>query len=410
MQEINDIEEIKLILLGESGVGKTSIIKRYLYDEFSLEKEPSTSMNYVEKYLVIDKKKVRLNIWDTIGQEKYRSLSKLFLNETNIVILVYSIVDAKSFEELKYWEKLFKEQLGEDIVLGVAGNKYDLYLNQEVTEEQGKEYSREKKGFFSQLSAKDNKIGIDDFIFELVNQYLIAKKNKINLDDFEIIESREKGLILDNKQIEELGYNSEGCCGTKAKLRRKKYEEILKTNKGCIESIFLGSKGVGKTSLIKRIDGKDFDKNEMPTQELTKYETQYTNATMQVTLNINDINIEDKTKKNIENIIKNSQIYFLVYDLNNTNSLKDIEFWIKVIQNCKKEKDKNDSIIVIIGNKKDLKNNKNQLNINEDNNEIDKVKNIANETDFIFYTTTAKDDKEIKDIISIAIEKYLNSP
>ena len=410
MKENNDIEEIKMILLGESGVGKTSIIKRYLYDKFSLEKTPSTSMNYVEKDIVIDKKKVRLNIWDTIGQEKYRSLSKLFLNETNIVILVYSIVDLKSFEELNYWEKLYKEQLGEDIILGVAGNKYDLYLSQEVTEEQGKEYAREKNGFFSQLSAKENKIGIDDFILKLVNQYLIAKKDKINIDDFEIIESREKGLILNNKQIEELGYNKEGCCGTKAKLRRKKYEEILKNNKGYIESIFLGSKGVGKTSLIKRINGKDFDENEMPTEELTKYETQYTNATMQVTLNINDINIEDKTKKNIENIIKNSQIYFLVYDLNNTNSLKDIEFWIKVIQNCKKEKDKNDSIIVIIGNKKDLKNNENQLNINEDNNEIDKGKNIANEIDAIFYTTTAKDNKEIKDIIAIAIEKYLNSP
>ena len=259
MKEINDIEEIKLILLGESGVGKTSIIKRYLYDEFSLEKEPSTSMNYVEKDIVIDKKKVRLNIWDTIGQEKYRSLSKLFLNETNIVILVYSIVDLKSFEELNYWEKLYKEQLGEDIILGVAGNKYDLYLSQEVTEEQGKEYAREKNGFFSQLSAKENKVGIDDFILKLVNQYLIDKKYKINIDDFEIIESREKGLILNNKQIEELGYNKEGCCGTKAKLRRKKYEEILKNNKGYIESIFLGSKGVGKTSLIKRINGKDFD-------------------------------------------------------------------------------------------------------------------------------------------------------
>ena len=167
---------------------------------------------------------------------------------------------------------------------------------------------------------------------------------------------------------------------------------------------------MGKTSLIKRINEKDFDENEEPTDELTIYETQYTNATMQVTLKINDINIEDKAKKNIENIIKNAQIYFLVYDLNNTNSIKDIDFWIKVIQNCKKEKDKNDSVIVIIGNKKDLKKNDNQLNINEDNNEIDKVKNMANEINTILYTTTAKENKEIKDIIGIAIEKYLNSP
>ena len=177
MKENDNIEEIKLILLGESGVGKTSIIKRYLYDQFSLERTPSTSMNYVEKDLIIDKKTIRLNIWDTIGQEKYRSLSKLFLNETHIVILVYSIDDLKSFQELKYWEKLYKDQLGDKVVLGVVGNKYDLYLSQEVTEEQGKEYAKENNGLFSQLSAKENKVGIDEYILKLVNQYLISKFN-----------------------------------------------------------------------------------------------------------------------------------------------------------------------------------------------------------------------------------------
>ena len=218
---MNDyLEEIKLILLGESGVGKTAIIKRYLYDKFDLDKTPSTSMNYVEKDIEINNKRFKLNIWDTIGQEKYRSLSKLFLNETQIVILVYSINDLKSFKELDYWRNLYKEQLGEEIILGVAGNKSDLFLSQEVTEEEGREFAKENNGFFSLLSAKENKIGIDEFIFQLVKEYINVKYNKIDLNDFEIIESREKGLILDKKQLEELGYNQEGCCGVKAKSRR----------------------------------------------------------------------------------------------------------------------------------------------------------------------------------------------
>ena len=410
---MNDyLEEIKLILLGESGVGKTAIIKRYLYDKFDLDKTPSTSMNYVEKDIEINNKKFKLNIWDTIGQEKYRSLSKLFLNETQIVILVYSINDLKSFKELDYWRNLYKEQLGEEIILGVAGNKSDLFLSQEVTEEEGREFAKENNGFFSLLSAKENKIGIDEFIFQLVKEYINVKYNKIDLNDFEIIESREKGLILDKKQLEELGYNQEGCCGVKAKSRRKKYEEILKNNKGCIESIFLGDDGVGKTSLIKRIDAKNFDEKEKHTDELNKYETKYTNSTMQVTLNIHDINNANKKNKSTEQIIINCQIYFLVYDLNNANSFDEIDFWIKVIKNCKKEKEKDDSVIVIIGNKKDLNNNENKSSINEDNNFddlFDKGKKLANEIDAIFYTTTAKNDKEIKDIIGIAVEKYLNS-
>jgi GTPase SAR1 family protein len=262
------------------------------------------------------------------------------------------------------------------------------------------------------LSAKENKIGIDEFIFQLVKEYINVKYNKIDLNDFEIIESREKGLILDKKQLEELGYNQEGCCGVKAKSRRKKYEEILKNNKGCIESIFLGDDGVGKTSLIKRIDAKNFDEKEKHTDELNKYETKYTNSTMQVTLNIHDINNANKKNKSTEQIIINCQIYFLVYDLNNANSFDEIDFWIKVIKNCKKEKEKDDSVIVIIGNKKDLNNYENKSSINEDNNFddlIDKGKKLANEIDAIFYTTTAKNDKEIKDIIGIAVEKYLNS-
>ena len=161
-------------------------------------------------------------------------MSKLFLNETQIVILVYSIDDAKSFQELNYWNDLYKEQLGDEILLGVVGNKYDLYLNQEVSEDEGKEYAAQNNGIFSQLSAKENKIGIDEYILKLVTEYLNRKINRINLKDFEIIDAnKKKGIILTNKQIQDLGFNDEGCCGGKAKARKKKYENILKYNKGC---------------------------------------------------------------------------------------------------------------------------------------------------------------------------------
>lgn len=408
----DDYEEVKMILLGESGVGKTAIIKRYLYDQFNKEKSPSESMHYMEKDLVINKKKIKLNVWDTIGQEKYRSLSKLFLNETQIVILVYSIDDSKSFKELDYWSDLYKEQLGDEILLGIVGNKIDLYTNQEVSENQGKEYAEQHNGIFAQLSAKENRVGIEEYILKLVTEYLKKKNNKINIKDFEIIEhNRKKGIILTNKQITDLGYNEDGCCGGKAKARKKKYENILKNNKGCIDSIFLGANGVGKTSLIKRIDGKDFDENEAHTEELNKYETEYTNANMQITLNIYDINNDEKEKIIIQETIKKCQIYFLVYEIDNLISLKHIQFWIKVIQNFKKNEKQKDYTLAIIGNKKDLKNSEENL-INANNNDVvyNKAKNLANEVNGIFYITTAKEDKDIKDIIGIAIENYINLP
>ena len=407
----NDFEEIKMILLGETAVGKTSIISRYVENTFSSDLMSSTSMTYVQKILTIDKQRIRLNIWDTVGQEKYRSLSKLFLNETQIVILVYSIDDAKSFQELNYWNDLYKEQLGDEILLGVVGNKYDLYLNQEVSEDEGKEYAAQNNGIFSQLSAKENKIGIDEYILKLVTEYLNRKLNKINVKDFEIIDiNRKKGIILTSKQIQDLGFNDDGCCGGKAKARKKKYENILKFNKGCIDSIFLGTNGVGKTSLIKRIDGKEFDENEPHTEELNKYETDYINSNMQITLNIYDFNNDEKEKIIVQETIKKCQIYFIVYDLNSKISLANMEFWIKVVQNCKKNEKQKDFLIVIIGNKKDLKKRKeNIINDNDENDECYvRAKNLAKEINGIFYTTTAKENQDIKDIIGMAIEHYIN--
>ena len=219
-------EELKLILLGESGVGKTSIIERYLYNKFNDKFCPSTTMNYAEKDIVIDKKTIRLNIWDTIGQEKYRSISKLFLNETKIVILVYSIDDSKSFNELEYWKNLAKEQIDQNVFLGIVGNKSDLYLEQQVSEIDGKKYAEENNAFFAQLSAKDNRLGIIEYINKLVTEYYKIQSQKKNNTNKEL-RNKEKGIVLSNERLNNLGYNDGGCCGGKAKARRKKYEDKL---------------------------------------------------------------------------------------------------------------------------------------------------------------------------------------
>ena len=213
---MSKIPEIKMILLGESGVGKTSIIKRYLDDQFDKNETSTLSMSYVGKTIQIDNEEIRLNIWDTIGQEKYRSISKLFLNETKIVILVYSIDNGESFKELNYWYDLYKEFLGEETILGIAGNKMDLYLNQEVDEEKAKEYAESRGSIFSLVSAKDNKESIDNFLTKLVKAYL-NKDNPKNEN-----ENNEKGntIKLDEKNVGGNPQGEGGCCG-KNKSKKK---------------------------------------------------------------------------------------------------------------------------------------------------------------------------------------------
>ena len=217
------LPEIKMILLGESGVGKTSIIKRYLDEEFDLNEASSLSMTYVGKDLEINNQKIKLNIWDTIGQEKYRSLSKLFLNETKIVILVYAINAKQSFVELEYWYNLYKEILGPDTILGIAGNKIDLYLNQEVTDEEGKEFADKRGGLFATLTAKESKDSIDRFINNLVKAYL--DKNSNNNDN-----NKDKNVIkldAENSKNNEANSGGDVCCGGgKKKLERKNMKKF----------------------------------------------------------------------------------------------------------------------------------------------------------------------------------------
>ena len=189
--------EIKLILLGETGVGKTSIINRFSYNAFYDKVESTLTTNYVSKDIKVYNKNIKLNLWDTIGQEKYRSLSTYFLKETEIVILVYSIISKRSFEQLDYWYNLYVDNLGKDVILGVIGNKSDLIMNQEVSDKEGFDYAKEHNAIFSLISVKQNGVGIDNFIEKIVQKYLDSKVE----DDFEILEVREKGIILSRKQI-----------------------------------------------------------------------------------------------------------------------------------------------------------------------------------------------------------------
>ena len=197
-----EIPEIKIILLGETAVGKTSIIKRFYDDEFNEFENSSITMSYVDKTIEIDNKKYKLIIWDTIGQETYRSISKLFLNETKIVILVYSIVNKASFENLTFWYNLYQEELGNEPVLGVAGNKADLFNNQEITYEEAKSFADSKGAIFAEISAKENRQTIDVFMNNLVKAYISKNKNDLKPDDTKI--------KLDNKKINKS--NNNGCC------------------------------------------------------------------------------------------------------------------------------------------------------------------------------------------------------
>ena len=117
--------DLKVVTLGSGGVGKTSIIERFVSDKFSEDTQQTLGASFSTKIIEIDGKLVRLNMWDTAGQERYRALNRLYYKEANACILVFDIGDRESLEELRYWIRELAQH-DENVLTFIAANKCDL--------------------------------------------------------------------------------------------------------------------------------------------------------------------------------------------------------------------------------------------------------------------------------------------
>ena len=386
-----DTIDIKLILLGETAVGKTSIINRYVQDSFSDSLMSSTSMAYVQKKITLNRQKISLNIWDTVGQEKFRSLSKLFFKDTKIVILVYSIVDKKSFDNLGYWLNSVKETIGNDFILGVVGNKCDLFLEQKVDEELGAEFAKNNGGIFEQISAKENRTGLDNYMTKLVSEYL-----KLNPQEITNKSNNSIHLFKEDENTEEV---KAGCCtGEKNKKIIKKYSDIVKEKSGIINVVFLGEISSGKTSIINRIKNKEFNIAEKHTEKIVKSYIPYNKGKMKLEVIINDVDIDNKKSFEFIELIKKCCIFFLVYDVQNNKSVENVYYWIEVVKKIKENTSKD--LFYILANKNDLNPGNNKL--------IERGKFIADENNAMFKIVSAKNNEGINGIIEESVDSYLS--
>ena len=187
MSEIEEERDIKIILLGETGVGKTSIINRYINNEFNNEAPSTLGASFATKEVKMDKIKYLVNVWDTSGQEKYHSVTNLFINGSNIVILVYSIDSQISFDGLDYWYNTIKEKLeGDKYILAVIGSKGDLYEKEIIPEEKAKKFAEEKNAIFRIVSAKEDPGGINKLFNHLLDELIKNKKYEIRAESVAI--------------------------------------------------------------------------------------------------------------------------------------------------------------------------------------------------------------------------------
>ena len=172
-----NVKELKIILLGNSGVGKTCIINRYINNVYNNLTPSTLGTAFSVKEIKKGNIKYNVNVWDTTGQEKYHSVTNLFINGSNIVILVYSITSESSFKGLEYWYDSLKEKLeGENYILAIIGSKCDLAEEEVVPEEDGRNYAKSKKAIFKLVSAKEDPEGINKMFESLLDELIKSEK------------------------------------------------------------------------------------------------------------------------------------------------------------------------------------------------------------------------------------------
>ena len=191
----------KLLLLGESSVGKTSIILRYIDNTFDESNISTCGIDLKCKYVSCDNKKIRLDIWDTAGQERFRGLTKNYFRGAHGFVLVYDITNKDSFGKLKGWIKDAKEKIEDEnsFKLAVIGNKKDCEAQRKVDYKTLKEFADTNKIVFSETSAKTGE-GIDKLFHDFVHELLQYRNIGIYKED----EERERSYSnLDKTLIKE---------------------------------------------------------------------------------------------------------------------------------------------------------------------------------------------------------------
>lgn len=147
----------KIVLVGDSGVGKTNLLLRYLKNKFDQNSKATVGVEFGSKNITIDNSIVKAQVWDTAGQERYRSITSAYYKGSHGALVVYDVTKIESFNNIDKWISDLRNNTNEKLVIMLIGNKIDLDKERTVKSEEGQEKSNENEVAYIETSALDSR-------------------------------------------------------------------------------------------------------------------------------------------------------------------------------------------------------------------------------------------------------------
>lgn len=182
---MDEYTSVKLAFVGDSGVGKSSVLRRYVNDVFDLHSDATVGASFAAKTIIRDGKRYKIEIWDTAGQERFRSLSPLYYRTADACLVMFDVMNAESFKNAARWLAEVRSKIKDNSLIFLVGNKIDALATRRVSFEEASEFANKENIHYFEMSAKNN-IGIANSFSEIIK---MLEMNEIINSKYKIYEN-----------------------------------------------------------------------------------------------------------------------------------------------------------------------------------------------------------------------------